>query len=115
MSPTPPPNSQGIYLKLGPRKAMDLAIVGVAVVVVADNGKCQDIRIALESVAPTTIRASKAEAILKGQAFDKNLIEKAAQATAAEAKPIDDHRASAEYRGDMVEVLTRQAINQALA
>lgn len=112
--PTPPPKNKGVYLKLSPRKAMDLAIVGVAVLVVPDNGKCQDVRIALEAVAPTPLRAKKAEAILKGQAFEDKLIEKAAQVAASEAKPIDDHRASAEYRRDMVEVLVKRAIKQAI-
>ena len=112
--PTPPPNIKGVYLKLGPRKAMDLAVVGVAVLVVPDNGNCKDVRIALESVAPTPIRAKKAEAVLKGQAFDDKHIEKAALTAASEAQPIDDHRASAEYRRDMVEVLVKRAIKQAI-
>jgi CO/xanthine dehydrogenase FAD-binding subunit len=112
--PTPPPNSKGVYLKLGPRRAMDLAIVGVAVLVVADKGKFKDARIALESVAPTPIRAKKAEAVLKGQIFDDKLIEKAADVAANEASPIDDHRASAEYRREMVKVLTRRAIERAI-
>jgi CO/xanthine dehydrogenase FAD-binding subunit len=112
--PAMPPNSQGVYLKLSPRRAMDLAMVGVAVVATIKNGVCQDIHIALGAVAPTPIRAKKAEAILKGQKFDDALIEKAAKAAAGEAKPIDDHRASAEYRRDMVEVLVRRAIKQAI-
>jgi carbon-monoxide dehydrogenase medium subunit len=112
--PTPPPHSKGVYLKLGPRQAMDLAIVGVAVLAVADKGKCQDIRIALESVAPTPIRARKAEAVLREQMFDGKLVSKAAQTAASETKPIDDHRASAEYRREMVAVLTERALEQAL-
>jgi len=112
--PHPPPNSKGIYLKLTPRRAMDLAIVGVAVVVTAQDGVCQDIRIALGAVAPTPIRAKKAEAILRNQKFDDELIEKAARTAAGQSKPIDDHRASAEYRRDMVEVLVKRAIKQAI-
>jgi CO/xanthine dehydrogenase FAD-binding subunit len=112
--PTPPPGNKGVFLKLGPRKAMDLAIVGVAVLVVADKGKFRDVRIALESVAPTPIRAKKAEAVLKGQNFDDKLIKKAADVAATEARPIDDHRASAEYRREMVKVLTRRALEQAV-
>jgi len=112
--PHPPPNSQGIYLKLTPRRAMDLAIVGVAVVVTAQDGVCKDIRIALGAVAPTPIRARKAEAVLKGKKFDEEIIEKAAQTAAGQSKPIDDHRASAEYRRDMVEVLVKRAIKQAI-
>jgi carbon-monoxide dehydrogenase medium subunit len=112
--PHPPPNSQGVYLKLTPRRAMDLAIVGVAVVVIPQDGVCQDIRIALGAVAPTPIRARKAEAVLKGQKLDDNLIEKAARTAAGQSSPIDDHRASAEYRRDMVEVLVKRAIKQAI-
>jgi carbon-monoxide dehydrogenase medium subunit len=112
--PHPPPNSQGIYLKLTPRRALDLAIVGVAVVIIPQDGICKDIRIALGAVAPTPIRARKAEAVLKGQKLDDNIIEKAARTAAGEARPIDDHRASAEYRRDMVEVLVRRAIKQAI-
>jgi carbon-monoxide dehydrogenase medium subunit len=112
--PTPPPGNKGVFLKLGPRKAMDLAIVGVAVLVIADRGSFKDVRIALESVAPTPIRAKKAEVILQGQDFDDKLVEKAASAAAGEAKPIDDHRASAEYRRDMVKVLVKRAIEQAI-
>jgi CO/xanthine dehydrogenase FAD-binding subunit len=112
--PAMPPGSKGVYLKLSPRRAMDLAIVGVAAVVTAQDGVCKDIRIALGAVAPTPTRAEKAEAILKGQKLNDNLIGKAAKAAAAQAKPIDDHRASAEYRRDMVEVLVRRAIKQAI-
>jgi CO/xanthine dehydrogenase FAD-binding subunit len=109
-----PLNGKGVYLKLTPRRAMDLAIVGVAVVAIPKDGICRDISIALGAVAPTPIRAKKAEAVLKGQKLDDKLIEKAAQTAAAESKPIDDHRASAEYRRDMVEVLVRRAIKQAI-
>jgi len=112
--PDMPPKSKGIYLKLTPRRAMDLAIVGVAVLVTPEDGVCKDIRIALGAVAPTPIRAKKAEALLKGQKLDGALIEKAARTAAGESKPIDDHRASAEYRRDMVEVLVRRAIKQAI-
>jgi len=112
--PDMPPKSKGIYLKLTPRRAMDLAIVGVAVLVTPEDGVCKDIRIALGAVAPTPIRAKKAEALLKGQKLDGALIEKAARTAAGQSKPIDDHRASAEYRRDMVEVLVRRAIKQAI-
>jgi CO/xanthine dehydrogenase FAD-binding subunit len=109
-----PPGGKGVYLKLTTRRAMDLATVGVAVVVIPEDGICRNIRIALGAVAPTPIRAKKAEAILKSQKLDDKLIEKAARTAAGESKPIDDHRASAEYRRDMVEVLVKRAIKQAI-
>jgi carbon-monoxide dehydrogenase medium subunit len=107
------PNSRGVYLKLTPRRAMDLAIVGVAVLVILDGASCKDIRIALGAVAPTPIRAKQAEATIRGQRFSDTLVERAAEIAAAESSPIDDHRASAEYRREMVKVLTRRAIQQA--
>lgn len=111
--PDLPPSAKGSYHKLTPRRAMDLAIVGVAVVAVAEDGVCNDIRIALGAVAPTPFRARKAEAIIRGKGFSDGVIEKAVEVAAGEAKPIDDHRASAEYRREMVGVLTRRAIKQA--
>ena len=94
---------------------MDLAIVGVAAVVVAEDGICNDIRIALGAVAPTSIRARRAEDIIKGQKLSDEVIEEAARIAATECRPIDDHRASAQYRCTMVEVLTRHAIQQAIS
>ena len=94
---------------------MDLAIVGVAVVVILGDGICNDIRIALGAVAPTPIRAKRAEGIVRGQKFNSALMEKAAQIAAEESHPIDDHRASAEYRREMVKLLTKRAMEQAVS
>ena len=105
---------KGVYLKLSPRRAMDLAIVGVAVVVIPEDGICRDIRVALGAVSPTPIRAKKAEDILRGQRFSDELIERVAQVASEETCPIDDHRASAGYRKEMVAVLVRRAINEAV-
>jgi CO/xanthine dehydrogenase FAD-binding subunit len=112
--PNLPPPSRGTYLKLTPRRSMDLAIVGVAAVVSAEDGVCNDIRIALGAVAPTPIRARRAEEMIRGQKLSYEVVERAAQIAAGECRPISDHRASEEYRCRMVEVLTKRAIQQAL-
>ncbi len=112
--PKPDPSSRAVYLKLSPRHSMDLAIVGVAALGLADDGICKDIKIALGAVAPTPIRAQKAEAILRGQKITPAIIKEAARIAGTECRPIDDHRASAEYRCDMVCVLTRRALTQVL-
>lgn len=111
-----PPHSGGAYIKLERRNAMDLAIVGVAALVTMNpgNGTCKEARIVLGAVAPTPMRAIKAEKVLRGEAIEEELIEKAAQAASEEAKPISDIRGSAEYRREMVKVLARRAIKQAL-
>ena len=108
--PAPAPRTGKVYLKHGRRKAMELATVGVAVTLTLEG----ETRIVLGAVAPTPIRATKAEALLRGKKLDANLIEQAAQAALEESRPISNVRASAEYRRDMVAVLTRRALQRAL-
>ncbi len=112
--PKPIPASRGVYLKLSPRHSMDLAIVGVAAVGVCKNGICKDIKIALGAVAPTPVRAPIAEAMLQGKPVTPALINEAAKNAVTQCSPIDDHRASQEYRCDMIYVLTKRALNQIL-
>ena len=59
------PHSGGVYMKHTQRRAMDLAIVGVAVMITSDNRACKDIKIALGAVAPTPLRATRAETVLR--------------------------------------------------
>jgi carbon-monoxide dehydrogenase medium subunit len=82
----------------------------VAVLSSIESSRFKNIRIALGAVAPTPIRAIKAEGILEGAETDGNGIIDAAKKASDESSPIDDHRASAEYRRLMVEVLVKRAI-----
>jgi len=107
--PPPPPRTGKVYIKHGRRKAMELATVGVAV-----SLSGTDIRIVLGAVAPTPIRARRAEQMLRGKTLNDELLEQAAEAAASESRPISNVRASAAYRRDMVVVLTRRALSQAL-
>jgi len=113
--PNSPPRTAGVYIKHSIRKAMDLAIVGVAVVVTADpaDGICSDVKIVLGAVAPTPMRAKEAEETVRGKKIEDALIEGAARIASREVQPISDVRASAEYRQEMVRVLTKRAFNQA--
>jgi len=109
-------NWRSVYLKLAPRGKMDLAWVGVAVAAAIDNGEIKDIRIALGAVAPTPIRALKAEEVLRGQTIEPDLVNHAAETAAGEADPrADSFRASADYRREVIDVLVRRAINQLAA
>lgn len=110
--PDPPEGSRGVYLKHAVRGAMDIAIVGVAVLVVPDAGgrSVRDIRIGLGAVAPTPIRARGAEAILRGKPFSESSALEAARQAAAESSPITDHRGTADYRRWIVEALTRRGL-----
>ncbi len=112
--PPPAPRSGGDYQRRT-RTAMDIAVVGVAAVVILDGGAtCKDARIVLASVAPTPLRARAAEAAVRGKGLTPDRIAEAARAAAAESKPIDDVRASAGYRRTIVEVLARRALTNAL-
>jgi CO/xanthine dehydrogenase FAD-binding subunit len=106
----------GIYLKHGPRKAMDIGLVNIAILLDADagSGLCNQIMIALGAVAPRPIRAKKAEALLNGNKLKPETIQKAAEAAAGEAAPITDFRASAGYRKDLVKNLVARGIHQLL-
>ncbi len=112
--PAPPALSAGCYLRHTPREEMDIAVVGVAsFLVLANDNRCREARIALGAVAPTPIRATKAESVLRGKAFSAGLVRQAAKAASDESRPISDIRASAEHRREMVEALTRSALTQA--
>ncbi len=108
--PLPPEGAGMVYFKQGIRKAMDIAIVGVAVLLVSDSGRCEEVRIGLGSIAPTPIRAMQAERVLRGKALEDQGIESTAKTASDEACPISDIRASAEYRKEIVKVLTERAI-----
>ena len=112
--PAPLPHTGKVYLKHGRRTEMELATVGVAVTLTLDGATCRDIRIVLAAVAPTPLRALGAEALLRHRVPTVQAIAAAAQAAIAEARPIGDVRGSADYRRQMVGVLTRRAIEQAL-
>lgn len=112
--PAPAPNTRKVYLKHGRRVQMELATVGVAVSLTLDGDVCSKIGIVLAAVAPVPLRAKNAEAVLLGKKIDAALIEAAAEAAMEESRPISDVRASAAYRKQMVRVLTRRALEQAI-
>ena len=94
---------------------MDLPIVGVGVLVRASNGTFQDVKIVLGAVAPTPIRARRAESFLLGKPVNDQLIRKAAEEAMMESKPITDMRASREYRLGLVKELTYRAITLSIS
>lgn len=111
-----PPRACNLFYKLARRKGDAITVTGVAITVaVGDDGRCSRARIALGAVAPIVFRARQAESMLEGEVLTPALIAAAACTAAAASRPIDDIRASAEYRRDMVCVLTRRLLTQAAA
>ena len=111
--PTPAAGSGSAYLKLE-RKVGDYATAGVAVVITLNGGVCQRAGIGLTNAGPTPVKASAAADFLAGRPLDDETIREAARLAAQEAQPTADLRGSAEYKRDMVRVLTGRAIRLAL-
>lgn len=110
------PGSGSAYIKLGTRKALEISLVNVAVFISIDGpgGTITNARIVMGAVGPVPLRAKKAEQSLIGQKPNAGSFKKAANIAAGECSPIDDFRGSAEYRRDMVNVLTIRALKKAL-
>jgi CO/xanthine dehydrogenase FAD-binding subunit len=111
----PPPHSGCAYLKMGIRKTLEIGLVNVAAFLCLDesNRAIQKARIVMGAVAPVPMRATSAEQLLLNQIPENNLFAKAGETAAQESKPIDDFRGSAEYRREMVKVLTKRALSGA--
>ena len=113
--PPQPPRTGASFQKIG-RTNVDIAIVNASArLTLGEDGDCMDARIVLGAVAPTPIRARKAEEMLVGRKPSKEIFVEAAEAAASESRPISDVRASAEYRREMCEVLVRRALEEAYA
>ena len=87
------------FRKVGTRRAQAISKVVVALAwSAADGGPWTDVRLALGSMAATTVRAGAAEAELEGQLPTRDVAEAAVAALTSELKPIDDVRSTADYR-----------------
>lgn len=102
------------YFKHSVRKAMDLAIVGVAAWVKLEGKTVADCRIAVAGGDVTIVRAKAAEQMIIGRELTDELVEAVAAQAADEMHPRSSLRASAEYRHDMIRVYTKRAINKAV-
>lgn len=111
--PPPEPSSGVSSQAISKRSKVDISAAIVSAYIKRDGEKCKDARIVLGAVAPTPIRAKKAERLLIGKKLTKGIVEKASVQASKESSPITDMRASKEYRKHMVEVLSKRAIYEA--
>ena len=103
------------YIKVGPRSAMEVALIGLAVrlTIAPDQQTVEDARIAVCSVAPVPYRAEEAELILINSNLSDETVAAAGKALEQSANPIDDARATAAYRRRVLAPLLQRAVNQA--
>jgi carbon-monoxide dehydrogenase medium subunit len=111
------PNTGAAYIKFLPRTADDYATVSAAAVLTLDktNKTIADVRIALGSVGVTPIRATEAEAVLRGQPLKAEAFAEAGEKAKGAVDPVSDFRGSAGYKKDMAAVFVRRALEKALA
>jgi carbon-monoxide dehydrogenase medium subunit len=106
-------NRRGMFLKLGLRRAQAISVIDVAFAIdVARDGCVREARIALGCLAPTIVRASRAEAALIGRPLDAASCAAAAEAVRDDAVPIDDIRGSADYRLRALGALVRDGLTR---
>ena len=102
------------FYKFGLRKGQALALVNAASSLWVEDGKFKDVRISLGAVSPVVVRAPNAEAVLEGKPVSDDLISEAGKIAITECNPIDDFRASLNYRRDLIDVLTRRTLQAAV-
>ncbi len=98
------------FYKTGPRPALEIALVAMALAYRVVEGTLRHVRIAFGAVAPTPLRCARTERVLEGASVDELDIDRALDALEGEIRPIGDHRASEWYRCH----LARQYLESAL-
>jgi xanthine dehydrogenase FAD-binding subunit len=108
--PAATPSQVARFYKAGTRPALDISPISIAFAAQRDGAVWRGVRLALGAVAPTPIRARSAERVLEGQAPDAARIALAAETASTDARPIDDVRASAWYRRELVRNMTQRML-----
>jgi carbon-monoxide dehydrogenase medium subunit len=112
--PEPPRHSGAAYARFSLRGGNAIAVAGVAAWMALDAAEVvTGARVALSAVAPTPLPAPEAAEALIGRRLDEDALAQAAEAAVRAARPITDLRGSAEYRREIVGVLTRRALAEA--
>ena len=113
--PAPAPRTGSAFVEVA-RRHGDFALVGVAAMVeLDDSGLCRAVRLAYVNAGPGPFRSAGAERALQGQRFEREVLRAAADAAVADARPGSDVHASADYRRQLVRVLTERALGSAVA
>lgn len=110
--PPPAAGSRSAFKRMT-RTSEDLAKLNVAVRLEMEGNTCVDARLAMGCVAPTPLRLTKTETLLKGHELTPDVLQRVAASVPWEISPIDDKRSTAEYRKQVSGVLLKRAIQEA--
>lgn len=109
--PLPKAGHVARFYKFGTRPALDISTISIGIAGVKKDGALTDLRVAFGAVAPTPVRATRTEAALEGRRLDDTTIEAAANAARDEVHPIDDVRATAWYRKELIHNMTKRMLD----
>lgn len=101
---------RGTFIKLALRRAQAISLVNAALILDLKGDTVKSASITLGAVTPIITHATKAEKFLTGKKLNEKNIIAAADLAVKSAKPIDDVRGSANYRSEMVRVITRRGL-----
>lgn len=113
--PAPPAGFGAAYLRFIPRNEMDIAVVGAGVSVVLEGDTIRKGIVSLGAVAPTPLLVAEAGAALTGQTLSDELLARVGQIAEEAARPISDMRGTIPQRKHLAGVLTRRALQKAVA
>ena len=109
----PPAGHYARFFKFGTRPALDISAISIAIAGVRNGGALSNVRVAFGAVAPTPVRARRTEQALEGRRLDAATVARAAETARDEVSPIDDVRASAWYRKELIHNMTRRMLDHA--
>ena len=108
--PLPGPGRVAYFHKFGTRPALDISTISIGIAGTLRQGSLSDVRVAFGAVAPTPVRAPLTERALEGRRLDREGIARVAQTARDEVTPIDDVRASAWYRQELIHNMTKRML-----
>ncbi len=107
----PPAHHYARFFKFGTRPALDISTISIGIAGVLRDGALSNARVAFGAVAPVPMRAPRTEQILEGKRLTPAAIEAVAAAARDEVTPIDDIRATAWFRKELIHNITKRMLD----
>ena len=107
-------NKRGRYIKFANRKALDISMLGVALLYEIEDNSFKDLRISLGVASPTPIRCKNAENFAIGKGVTNEVINKVAELAKMDSNPRNSWRGSRDYRLHLISTLIKRILNDNL-
>jgi len=107
-------NKRGRYIKFANRKALDISMLGVALLYEIEDNSFKDLRISLGVASPTPIRCRNAENFAIGKGVTNEVINKVAELAKMDSNPRNSWRGSRDYRLHLISTLIKRILNDNL-